>query len=65
MAVEQVQTAQSKRGLKKGTKIKMTREDKVFALVTYTVLSLLMIIMIYPFVYVAATSISQPSEVMK
>ena len=65
MENEQVKNVQMKKQLRKATKIKMTKEDRIFSVVTYTVLSILMILMIYPFIYVLSTSISQPSEVMK
>lgn len=46
-------------------KIKLSTEDKVFTLVTYIILSLLIVVMIYPFIYVISTSISDPGRIMR
>lgn len=49
----------------KKRKIKLSTEDKVFTLVTYIILSLLIVVMIYPFIYVISTSISDPGRIMR
>lgn len=49
----------------KKQKIKLSTEDKVFTLVTYIILSLLIVVMIYPFIYVISTSISDPGRIMR
>lgn len=41
-------------------KIKQTRTDRIFDVINYTVVTLLMIVTLYPIVYVAVASISDP-----
>ena len=45
-------------------KVKVCTEDKVFNIISYIVLSLLLVVFIYPLVYVVSASISKPSEVL-
>lgn len=47
------------------TKIKETRKDKIFNAVTVSLLILVNIIMLYPFIYIISVSISNPNSVIR
>ena len=47
----------------KSTRIKHTRADRIFDAIVYSVLSLLLLIVIYPLWFVIIASVSDPSEV--
>lgn len=64
MDVVQQDVKQKVKKQRKKNKIRLTTEDKIFSVITYTILSLLIVVMIYPFIYVVATSISEPGKVM-
>ena len=48
----------------KKKKMKICTEDKIFNVITYFILSLLLVVFVYPLVYVVSASISKPSEVL-
>ena len=47
----------------KANRIRNSRSDRIFALVNYTLLTIVMLITLYPLIYVVSASISEPVEV--
>lgn len=45
-------------------KIKLSREDKIFDLITYIILGLILVTVVYPLYFVVIASISEPTEVI-
>ena len=48
----------------KRNKMKICTEDKIFNVISYVILSLLLVVFVYPLVYVVSASITKPSEVL-
>lgn len=56
-------TRTQKAPLKARSKIRNSRSDRIFAFVNYTLLTVVMLLTLYPLIYVISASISEPVEV--
>ena len=45
-------------------KIKYSASEKIFYTITYTIITLLMLVVLYPLIYVVACSFSSPNAVI-